>query len=290
MLVNTLMDHDMVVKSNALVQAAYSLTVAETKLVLAAIAQIRRDEAITDEVRYTVTANALADMGGFSATNEYRALKQAVARLWDRSIKVSDQPNGDGRRPRVLLTRWVQEVVYRDDEGAVDIRFAKGVIPYLNQLTSEFSQYKLANVAGMTSSYGVRLYELLIQWRSKGEREVELAWLRHAFQLEGKYKSIRDLKRWVIEPAVNDVNAHSDLQVSWGQRKRGRVVAFIQFRFQPKAPEATKAAPRGKPGRLRGGLVDGVPRAILDRHANRGESYEAAAERLGPDYRAGRLK
>lgn len=285
------MEHDIVVKSNALIEAAYSLTVAETKLVLAAIAQVRRDEAITDEACYTVTANALADMGGFAANHEHRALKQAVARLWDRSIKVIEKPNGEGRQPRVLLTRWVQSVVYRDDEGAVDLRFARDVIPYLNQLTAEFSQYKLANVAGMTSSYGVRLYELLIQWRSKGEREVEVAWLRQAFQLEDKYKSIRDLKRWVIEPAVRDVNEHSDLAVTWGQRKRGRTVAFIQFKFRPKAPEKT-ASPtsRAKPGKIRGGLVDGVPRAILDRYANPGETYEAAAERLGSDYRAGRLK
>lgn len=280
------MDHDdVVVKSNALIEAAYSLTVAETKLILAAIAQVRRNESITDEIRYTVSANALADMGGFAANHEHRALKQAVSRLWERSIKVIEKPNGDGRRPKVLLTRWIQDIVYRDDEGTVELRFAKGVLPYLNQLTSEFSKYKIANVAGMTSTYGVRLYELLIQWRSKGEREVELDWLRRVFQIEGKYKSIRDLKRWVIEPAVRDVNQHSDLHVSWGQRKRGRTVAFIQFKFRPKAKKITRA----KPVSPRGGLVDGVPRAILERYANPGETFEAAAERLGPDYRAGRL-
>jgi len=276
------MDHDMVVKSNALVEAAYSLTVAETKLVLAAIAQIRRDESITDEARYTVTANALADMGGFSATNEYRSLRQATARLWERSIRITNQPNGDGRHKRVLLTRWVQEVVYRDDEGAVDIRFAKGVIPYLNQLTSEFSQYKLANVAGMSSSYGVRLYELLIQWRSKGEREVEIAWLRQVFQIEGKYKSIRDLKRWVIEPAVRDVNEHSDLQVTWGQRKRGRTVAFIQFKFAPKqSGKLLTTPPAQKPQKQdKGELIAGIPRHVIEQHARPGESYSMAAQRL----------
>ncbi|MGP9772203.1 replication initiation protein [Halomonas citrativorans] len=278
-----LMDHDdVVVKSNALVEAAYSLTVAETKLVLAAIAQVRRDEPITDEIRYTVTANALADMGGFAANHEHRALKQAADRLLGRLISIIEKPNGSGRRPRVLRTHWVQSVVYRDDEGAVDLRFAKDVIPYLNQLTAEFSQYKLTNVAGMTSSYGVRLYELLIQWRSKGEREVEVAWLRRVFQIEGKYKSIRDLKRWVIEPAVRDVNEHSDLQVNWGQRKLGRSVAFIQFKFGPKPSSKLLAIPAAAKPRKQdeGELIAGIPRHVIDQHARPGESYSMAAQRL----------
>lgn len=289
------MDKGVVVKSNALIEAAYSLTVAETKLVLAAIVQVRRDEPITDEVRYTVTANALVDMGGFSAKNEHRALKQAVARLWDRSIKITEQPNGDGRRPKVLLTRWIQSIVYRDDEGAVDIRFAKDVIPYLNQLTAEFSQYKLTNVAGMTSSYGVRLYELLVQWRSKGEREVELEWLRYAFQLEKKYSSIRDFKRWVLEPAVSDVNEHSDLWVEWGQRKRGRTVSHIQLRFGLKSEKADKsrktqlAQGQGKRSASSNELIAGVPRHLIEEHAQPGDETIDVVRRLHAARREGQV-
>lgn len=281
------MHDDLVVKSNALVEASYSLTVAETKLILAAIAQVRRDEPITDEKRYTVTANALADMGGFSAKNEHRALKQAVDRLWGRSVRIARLPNGDGQCPVVLKTRWVQSVVYRDDEGAVDLRFAKDVLPYVNQLTAEFSQYKLINVAGMTSVYGVRLYELLIQWRSKGEREVEVDWLRHAFQIEGKYKNIRDFKRWVIEPAVSDVNEHSDLTVTWGQRKRGRTVAFIQFQFAPKVKPASIPPPR--PSGSSGDLIAGIPRYVIEQHARPGETTPQAAARLHQARRDGDL-
>ena len=271
----------LIVKSNALIEAAHSLTVAESKLILAAIAQVRRDESITDEVRYIVTANALADMGGFKANHEYRALKQASARLWEQTIRITEYTNGKGARPRILLTRWVQSIIYREDEGAVEIRFAKDIIPYLNQLTAEFSQYRLQNVSGMTSSYGVRLYELLVQWRSRGEREIEIGWLRHILQIEDKYPSIRDLKRRVLSPAVEDVNEHSDLNVSWRQRKTGLKVTHIQLKFCPKK-DVAHSSELSQQGKEPAGehIMFGYPKYLLDNSARPGETYEQVARRL----------
>jgi plasmid replication initiation protein len=223
---------ELVVKANALANAAYTLTVAEQKIILSAITQVRRDEAVTDEIMYSISANALADMGGFAAKHEYRSLKAATERFFNRYLTVHSEPNGGGRRVRKL--RWIQTADYIEAQGRVEIRFSKDVLPYLNQLSSHFFEYRLQAVAGMTSSYGVRLYELLIQWRSIGEREIDINWLRQIWLLDDKYSSIRDLKKRVIEPAVADVNGHSDLWVRWGQRKTGRRVTHLQFQFGPK--------------------------------------------------------
>jgi plasmid replication initiation protein len=107
-------------------------------------------------------------------------------------------------------------------------------LPYLNQLSSHFFEYRLQAVAGMTSSYGVRLYEFFMQWQGSGERELTIDWLRQQWELTNKYPSIKDFKKYVIEPAVADVNGHSDLWVKWGQRKTGRRVTHLQFQFGPK--------------------------------------------------------
>jgi plasmid replication initiation protein len=117
----------------------------------------------------------------------------------------------------------------------------------------------------MTSRYGIRLYELLIQWRSTGERELELDWLRAAWELETKYKAIKDFKKYVIEPALADVNGHSDLWVKWGQRKTGRRVTHLQFQFGPK--EGKKAVKR-------------LTRDQIEAAAKPGETYEQVKDRL----------
>ena len=130
-------------------------------------------------------------------------------------------------------------------------RFGTDMVPYLSQLSAQFTRYALADVAKMDSAYGIRLYELLCQWRDAGEREVSIEWLRDAFQLGDKYPAIKDFKRWVLDPAVAQINEHSPLQVSWTQRKTGRKVTHIHFKFAPKAKEKPAAVLAEKPQKPR---------------------------------------
>lgn len=254
---------ELVVKANALANAAYTLTTAEQKVILSAITQVRRDEAVTDEVMFSISANALADMGGFAAKHEYRSLKSATARLFNRYLTVHSEPNGGGRRVRKL--RWIQTADYIEDQGRIEIRFSKDVLPYLNQLSTNFFEYHLKAVAGMTSSYGVRLYEFFMQWQGTGPREVEIDWLRQQWELVDKYPAIKDLKKRVVEPAIADINNHSDLWVTMGQRKTGRRVTHLQFQFGPK--EDKKAVKR-------------LTRAQIEAAAKPGETYEQVKARL----------
>ena len=54
------------------------------------------------------------------------------------------------------------------------------------------------------------------------------------FQIEDKYKSIKDLKKYVLEPALKEINQHSNYSVEWTQRKTGRSVTHFTFLFSKK--------------------------------------------------------
>lgn len=219
-----------IVKANSLIQAGYRLSLAEQRVMLGAIAQIGKDDQPSDQVRYSISAGVIADMSGVTAQRAYKELADAAHRLYRREVRIEGGPNGK-KKPSVLMTRWVQDVLYIKDEGRVELRFSHSILPYLSLLKKEFTQYKYRHVAMMRSTHGVRLYELLQQWRQAGERELELDDLRRMFGILGKYPSIKDLKKYVIEPAVRDVNECSDLHVEWGHRKAGRRVVAIQFQF-----------------------------------------------------------
>lgn len=238
------MDSALVYKSNALVEASYRLSVYEQRIILACIAQVRRDEPLTDQQLYAVSAQQIADMTGTQLGTTYQNLKAASERLYRREVTLHEAPNGKGK---VRLTRWVQTVEYREAEGLVALRFGTDMVPYLSQLSAQFTRYALADVAKMDSAYGIRLYELLCQWRDAGEREVSIEWLREAFQLEGKYPAIKDFKLRVLDPAVAQINEHSPLQVSWTQRKTGRRVTHLAFTFAPKEAAKKRQKPAAPP-------------------------------------------
>jgi plasmid replication initiation protein len=281
-----LLDTALIYKSNALVEASYRLSVYEQRIVLACIAQVRRDAPLTDQQLYKVSAQQIADMTGTQLGTAYQNLKSASERLYRREVTLREAPNGKGRA-KVRLTRWVQTVEYREAEGMVALRFGTDMVPYLSQLTEQFTRYALADVAHMDSAHAIRLYELLCQWRDAGEREVSIEWLRDAFQLDGKYPAIKDFKKRVLDIAVEQVNELSPMWVKWSQRKTGRRVSHLVFTFGEKPSEKPVKAQKAKAsGNAKGkdknatGAIYGIPRAIIEAKARTGESYEDAALRL----------
>ena len=53
------------------------------------------------------------------------------------------------------LPRFVQSVILTQ-KGAVNIRFATDIYPYLSELEKNFTKYRLANIVQLTSVYAVR--------------------------------------------------------------------------------------------------------------------------------------
>lgn len=264
----------MVYKSNALVEASYRLSVQEQRLVLACIGQVRRDEPVTDEVLYSVSAADLAGISGMAVGDAYKELKDAALRLKRREVRLTQEPNGKGKKAKVMITGWVQTIFYIEGEGRVELRFTKDMLPYLTELTRQFTKYALADVAKMTSAHAIRLYELLAQW-PEGHRVVPLSELRSWLQLEERYPLMAELRRCVIEPAVAQINEHSPLTLTWSQRKTGRKVTHLEFKYAPKKKPGK--TPNGAQPKRKGGKLSD---AEIARKARPGESWEAARTRL----------
>ena len=273
----------MVYKSNALVEAAYRLSVQEQRILLACISQVRRNETVTDEVLYSVRAADLAQLSGIAIEAAYSELKAAALRLKRREVRLKQEPNGHGKKPKVMITGWVQTIFYIEGEGRVELRFTKDMLPYLTELTRQFTKYALADVAKMDSCHAIRLYELLRQWDSSGSREIELEQFREWLQLEGRYPSIKDFKLRVLEPAVAQINEHTPILVSWSQRKTGRKVTHLQFQFGPK--ETNKPAlpnTESKPAKRQ--KRKAISKAEAEKLARPGESYDELYQRLSSEY------
>lgn len=230
-----------VYKSNSLVEASYRLTVNEQRIILACISKVRRDQPLTDAVMYRVTVQDIAKLAGYTNNAAYAELSEAVGRLRKREVRIALDPNSNRRRPKELVTAWIQSVIYNEEEGHIDLRFAKDMLPYLAELTAQFTHYALSDVVRLTSGHAIRLFELLIQYRDFQRREISLEDLREWFELVDQYPLVADLRRWVIEPAVAQINEHTPWAVKWVARKTGRRITHFDFTFREKKAKAPKA-------------------------------------------------
>lgn len=217
-----------VVKSNKLIEASYRLGVNEQRILLAAISQIGINEAATDAKTYKVILNDIVSLTETKSKDLYRQLYEAAKSLRKRDVKFI------GYDGKFIETSWVQSVEYDpDNKTELEIRFSNRVLPYLTNLSREFTRYNLNEVAKLTSIYAHRFYELLMQWNAKGSRVIEIDWLRDVFMLENKYRQYKDLKSRVIQPALEQINKHTTLNVSYEPVKTGRKITHLDFIFEP---------------------------------------------------------
>lgn len=223
-----------ITKSNTLVKSSYSLTLNERRLIECAISKLNKDKPVPDEI--TITAKEFASAFNINDKNAYRDLEEATDNLYERSIDLIN-PSIEAR----ARFRWVDSVTYYDGDGEVDICFTKHIKPYLQQLTTEFTTYRLLDIQRLDSAHSMRLYELLMQFSGtpypKKWRIDNTAELKKLFGVEDKYKRWVDFDRWVLRPSVKNINKSSNWHVKHTPIKKGRKIHQVRFDFHLKGQQ-----------------------------------------------------
>ncbi|WP_115616086.1 replication initiation protein RepM [Acinetobacter baumannii] len=225
----------LVVKDNALINASYNLDLVEQRLILLAIVEARESgKGINANDPLEVHAEGYINQFGVHRNTAYQALKDACNDLFARQFsyqKINERGNIENYR-----SRWVSEIGYVDNEAVVKLIFAPAIVPLITRLEEHFTKYELQQVSNLSSAYAVRLYELLIAWRSTGSTPViELSDFRQRIGvLDTEYKRMERFKTSVLELAIKQINEHTDITVKYEQHKRGRSISGFSFTFKQK--------------------------------------------------------
>lgn len=225
------MQNELVVKSNQVIEASYRLSVVEQRVVLSAIAKIPKMSEVSDDEIYTVSVQDLQALGVHEKT-AYRDLKEAVNRLYERSISL-DIDN------KSIKMRWVQRIEFTDNQGIIALRFSKDILPFISNVKANFTQYMLSEVSKMQGAYSVRIYELLTQYKSIGERSIAIEDLRIMLDLGSRYKTTGNLIAWVIDPSIQEINEQTDLKITAEPQKTGRKFTHVKFGIKQKQKSKT---------------------------------------------------
>ena len=241
----------LVVKDNALMNASYNLDLVEQRLILLAIVEARESgKGINANDPLTVHAESYINQFGVARQTAYQALKDACDDLFARQFsyqEINERGNTENVR-----SRWVSEVRYVDAEATVKLIFAPVVIPLITRLEERFTQYEMKQISELSTGYAIRLYELLICWRATGKTPViELSDFRQKMGvLDSEYQRMHDLKKRVLEPALEQINEHTDITATYEQHKKGRVITGFSFKFKQKkkteaeTPKNSDSSPR----------------------------------------------
>jgi plasmid replication initiation protein len=242
------MKKELVVKDNVLIEASYNLGLVEQRLILLAIIEARESgKGINAHDPLSIHAESYINQFGVHRNGAYQALKNASKDLFVRQFSYQEKRS---KGLANVTSRWVSEIAYIEDAACVELIFAPAIIPLITRLEEHFTSYELEQVAKLTSGYAIRLYELLIAWRSTGKTPtIQYEDLRKKLGvLDHEYKVKADFKKRVLDSNLKQINEHTDITVKHEQHKTGREITGFSFTFKqkPKAKNAQKPQQRDR--------------------------------------------
>lgn len=232
---------NLVVKDNVLVEASHKLGEVEQRLILLAILKARKECKTVEQLQgreLIIHADEYADVFGISKDMAYKALKKAVVGLFEAKWGYKYLTNKGEKRVR--YERFTQSADYGEGDGIVKFMFSNAIIPMLIELEKRFTVYEIKQVARLSSSYAMRLYEFFMQHfdrnAGKGWLEIPLEDLRFRFGiLPTEYKRMCDFKKYVLDRSIKQINTTTDLIAGYKQYKQGRIITGFRFEFKTKS-------------------------------------------------------
>lgn len=217
-----------VTQSNKLIEARYSLTLNEQRIVLFMISLIQpEDEDFKD---YEIKVSDIVKLAGLKNKNIYAELKELLVELRRKGVVI---PESDG----YLVTGWLSSAKYKESEGIVQLSFDRKLKPYLLKLKEQFTKYHLYHVTHFQSSYTIRIYMLIKQYEKVGFREFDLVEFREILGIAShQYKRFSDFRKRVITVAQSELSKKnnqgqylSDITFHLETIRTGRKISRLRF-------------------------------------------------------------
>ena len=217
-----------VIKANDLItKSRYSLSFQQQKILLYFISRIKS----TDEERtlYELSIKEFSKVCGYDENSGYyyQAIKADIKKLCDASSWIETEPGKEE------LFRWIDRAEINKNSGTIKISFHHNVSQYLFALSGRYTQYSLYNALCLSHKYSIRLYEYLYSMRYRGQFTISIDELKKRIDAE-KYIKISHFKDRVLEPAIEEIDNMTDLEVEYNYIKTGRQITHIIFKYYEK--------------------------------------------------------
>lgn len=226
----------LITKDNKLINASYSLGIPEQRVIFLAIVEARAQERMID-ARGVLQIHASSYQEQFKVEKHsaYKALKSAANGLFESYFEY-DYIHEKTGKPAHRVVRWAQAVSYIETAGMIELQFTDAVIPLITRLSEQYTEYDLKQVSELQSEYAIRLYELMMQWKSVGKtNKIPLAEFRTKLGVEPEqYKKMCNFKARVLDLAISQINDFTDVTATYEQHKAGRAVTGFTFKFKIK--------------------------------------------------------
>ena len=226
------LEDSQIMKHNNIIRAGYSLSLAELRLVSLVVLYLE-----PSRLDYDIRAEDYSERFGLHKSNAYRDLQQAADHLFERRFMDYTTDN----KPRKM--RWVQTIIYNENQGSVSLKIAEDFMQYLVQLRANFTILDFEEMKSLSSIYSLRMYEILRSYEFLKTFTLTVEDIRKMFELSPEY-SQNNIQEKILKPATRKIFHTTGLQAIYSVVKEGRKVTGYRFEVQQRSkPKSTIKKP-----------------------------------------------
>jgi plasmid replication initiation protein len=226
-------------QQNQLAEARYKLNPREQKLLLYVIAMI--DPEADDFGKCKVAVKQYAQLTGLKTDDLYQELRRSALAIREKTLVIENFFEPGMKKPVRRHGSWFEYVDEAIGDGHITVQLSTWLKPLLIHVRQEFFKYRLGYALGLKSEYSIRLYQWLKRWQFARRKTGSILQLR--FELgatevdkDGKivHESLaayKHFKNKAILPAIREINAKTDLKVTFVEEKTKGSKAVIGLTF-----------------------------------------------------------
>ena len=226
-------------QANRLTTARYELNLIEKRVMYHIIREVRKryvlngsgqkdlfDDLIL-KIKITDLAKEILD------AKHIAEVKKGIISLRLRSFEYQNEHAGDLELDEWMIVGFINYAEIK--KGVAEVQVSKKLLPYLVELTEQYTEYSLTVAMSLRSKWSQRIYEVCSQWRSAGGFRISVKDLREQFLLEDKYTEYASLNKFVLQVAHKELKTlydagQCDLYFEYSEEKNGRSVENLRFK------------------------------------------------------------
>ena len=153
---------------------------------------------------------------------------------------------------------WVEKVIIDEKKNTIMLRFSQDMKPYLLNLNSDFTSYKLPMILRFSSRYTNIIFDLIYaeygrtkEHQHLGHLSISVDEMKARVQIKKNKENkivnqnitFKNLRVRILEPAIKEINDFTDIMVDILYIKNGRKIETIKFVFRPKTKAELATVP-----------------------------------------------
>ena len=225
-----------VVKDNHLIQNVTRrksvLTVLEQKAIGYILSLIKPpdNESSQPIYEYTFDVRNFCKICGIDCNNgkNHQNVKNVLSKLASNGFWIEVDADKE------IYFQWITAPEINRGSGKITVEIPKKIMPYLYGLQEKFTEYELFQILALKGIHSIALYEMMKSYAYQKRVTLNISEIKYYLGIEKKYTEYKAFRRKIIEPAINEINEFTDLEVHWLPIREGRFYTKIEFRIKLK--------------------------------------------------------